>query len=122
MEMKRIVKLKKVKQRHTAEVSSQTGFPSAATHYAESSIDLHNELVANQEATFFMRVSGKDLEYFQIYNKDVLIVDRALSPRNKDLAIVVQDGEFMVKEIQLQKPNSEYLLWGVITYIIHAAR
>lgn len=120
--MKRTTKLKKVKQRHTAEVSKQTGFPSAATHYAETSIDLHNELVTNQEATFFMRVSGKELEYFHIYDKDVLIVDRSLSPKNKHLAIVVQEGEFVIKEIQLQKLDSEYVLWGIITYIIHNTR
>lgn len=119
MEMKQTAKLKKVKKRHTAEVSKQTGFPSAATHYAEPSIDLHNELVTNQDATFFVRVSGNELEYFQIYNEDVLIVDRSLPPANKSLAIVVQEGEFLVKEIQLQKLTSEYELWGIITYIIH---
>ncbi|MEX0997427.1 MAG: S24 family peptidase [Flavobacteriaceae bacterium] len=117
--MKQTAKLKKVKKRHTAEVSKQTGFPSAATHYAEPSIDLHNELVTNQDATFFVRVSGNELEYFQIYNEDVLIVDRSLPPANKSLAIVVQEGEFLVKEIQLQKLTSEYELWGIITYIIH---
>jgi DNA polymerase V len=122
MEMKQTKKLKKVKQRHTAEVSKQTGFPSAATHYAEASIDLHNELVTNQDATFFMRVSGSCLEYFHIFNNDVLIVDRSLSPKNKSLAIVVQEGEFVVKEIQLQKLEHEYELWGIITYIIHKAR
>ncbi len=119
MEIKQTAKLKKVKQRHTAEVSKQTGFPSAATHYAEASIDLHNELVTNQDATFFMRVSGKDLEYFQIFDKDVLIVDRSLSPKNNNLAIVVQEGEFVIKEVQIQKLDTEYVLWGIITYIIH---
>ncbi|MCR9182349.1 MAG: peptidase S24 [Flavobacteriaceae bacterium] len=121
MEMKHTAKLKKVKKRHTAEVSKQTGFPSAATHYAEPSIDLHNELVTNQEATFFVRVAGNELEYFQIYNEDVLIVDRSLPPANKSLALVVQEGEFLIKEIQLQKLTSEYELWGIITYIIHKA-
>tara|TARA_R110002072_G_scaffold172324_7_gene326375 strand:+ start:828 stop:1196 length:369 start_codon:yes stop_codon:yes gene_type:complete len=122
MEMKHTAKLKKVKKRHTAEVSKQTGFPSAATHYAEPSIDLHNELVTNQDATFFVRVAGNELEYFQIYNEDVLIVDRSLPPANKSLALVVQEGEFLIKEIQLQKLTSEYELWGIITYIIHKAK
>ena len=121
MEMRHTAKLKKVKKRHTAEVSKQTGFPSAATHYAEPSIDLHNELVTNQDATFFVRVAGNELEYFQIYNEDVLIVDRSLPPANKSLALVVQEGEFLIKEIQLQKLTSEYELWGIITYIIHKA-
>ena len=122
MEMKQTAKLKKVKKRHTAEVSKQTGFPSAATHYAEPSIDLHNELVTNQDATFFVRVAGNELEYFHIYNEDVLIVDRSLPPANKSLALVVQEGEFLIKEIQLQKLTSEYELWGIITYIIHKTK
>lgn len=122
MEIKQTTKLKKVKQRHTAEVSKQTGFPSAATHYAEASIDLHNELVTNQDATFFMRVSGNYLEYFHIHDEDVLIVDRSRSPKNNSLAIVVQEGEFAVKEIQLQKLDNEYVLWGIITYIIHKTK
>jgi len=122
MEMQHTTKLKKIKQRHTAEVSKQTGFPSAATHYAEPSIDLHNELITNEDATFFMRVSGEDLEYIQIFDKDVLIVDRSLAPKNNCLAVVVQQGEFCVKQIQLQELEQEYILWGVITYIIHKVK
>lgn len=119
MEMKQTAKLKKLKKCHSAEVSKQTGFPSAATHYAEPSIDLHDELVSNQDATFFIRVAGNELEYFHIFNNDVLIVDRSLRPVNKSLAVVVQEGEFLIKELQLQQLDSEYELWGVITYIIH---
>jgi len=122
MEIKQTAKLKKVKKRHTAEVSKQTGFPSAAAHYAEPSIDLHNEIVTNQDATFFVRVAGNDLEYFHIYNQDVLIIDRSLPPANKRLAVVVQEGEFLIKEIELQKLEHDYELWGIITYIIHKVK
>lgn len=117
--MNQVKQLKKKPQRHTAEVSKQTGFPSAATHYSEQPIDLHDELVTNRDATFFIRVKGNDLEYFHIFDNDVLIVDRSLSPQNNRLAVVVQEGAFSIRELQLQHLDSEYVLWGVIAYIIH---
>lgn len=117
--MNQIKQLKKKHQRHTPEVSKQTGFPSAAAHYAEQPIDLHDELVESSDATFFIRVKGKELEYFHIFDTDVLIVDRSLAPQNNRLAVVVEDGDFFIKEVQLQNLDKEYVLWGVITYIIH---
>ncbi|PKP26396.1 MAG: peptidase S24 [Bacteroidetes bacterium HGW-Bacteroidetes-2] len=114
-------KLIRAKEQHRAEVSKQTGFPSAATHYTEPSIDLHKELVTNPDATFFIRTEGSEMEYFQIHDKDVLLIDRSLSPKNGNLALVVKDGDFLVIEIDLKKLEMEYTLWGVITYIIHKA-
>ncbi|MEX2349999.1 MAG: S24 family peptidase [Flavobacteriaceae bacterium] len=121
MEVKTAGKLSKSKSKHKAEVSKQTGFPSAATHYAESSIDLNKELVIHQDATFFIRVEGNEMEYFHICHNDVLLVDRSLVPENGNLALVVIDSEFRV--IKIEKENSEkpYTLWGIITYIIHKA-
>lgn len=119
MEINQVKKLQKNHRRHTAEVSLQTGFQSAAAHYTEQPIDLHDELVTNRDATFFIRVKGSYLENIHIYDDDVLIVDRSLAPRNKHLAVVVQEGAFFIKELQLDSFDSEYELWGVITYIIH---
>lgn len=119
MEINQVRKLQKNHRRHTAEVSFQTGFPSAATHYAEQPIDLHDELVTNRDATFFIRVKGDILENIHIFDDDVLIVDRSLTPRSNQLAVVVQEGAFFIRELQLGTLDSECELWGVITYIIH---
>tara|TARA_R110000850_G_scaffold274786_2_gene412805 strand:- start:39652 stop:40020 length:369 start_codon:yes stop_codon:yes gene_type:complete len=119
MEVKTAGKLSKSKSKHKAEVSKQTGFPSAATHYAELSIDLNKELVIHQDATFFIRVEGNEMEYFRIYNNDVLLVDRSLIPKNGDLALVVIESDFSVIKITKEEPGSSYTLWGVITHIIH---
>jgi len=59
------------------------------------------------------------LENIHIYDGDVLIVDRSLAPKNKHLAVVVQEGAFFIRELQLDFLDSDCELWGVITYIIH---
>jgi len=76
--------------RHQAEVSKQTGFPSAATHYMEASIDLNEEL--------------------------------SIHTRFDDLALIVQDGGFKILRIPFDKEQEAFVLWGVITYIIHCVR
>ena len=115
-------KLSKVKNRHAPEVSKQTGFPSPATHYAEPSIDLHKELITNRDATFFVRIDGDELSHHNILHNDVLLIDRSLKPRENDLALVVIDGEFKVIKFPNFSLENEFVLWGMISYIIHYAR
>ncbi|WP_432410495.1 S24 family peptidase [Rasiella sp. SM2506] len=115
-------KLKGAAYRHAPEVSKQTGFPSAATHYTETPIDLHKELMLHKDATFYIRVGSDAWSEFNILKNDVLLVDRSLTPNFDDLALLVQEGEFTVNRITFGRETEEALLWGVITYIIHYAR
>lgn len=114
-------KIQRPDDRHNARVSKQTGFPSAATHYLEHSIDLNQELTPNTDATFYVRINGETWNDFSIFDRDVLIIDRSLKVSVNDLALVVVEGEFKVLRIVFGQ-QEEYILWGVITYIIHAAR
>ncbi len=115
-------KLTKVKSRHEPGVSKQTGFSSPATHYLEPTIDLHQELITNRDATFFVRVDGNAFVENNIMDKDVLIIDRSLSRNFDDLALVIKDGEFKIQRIPFGFSEEEFTVWGIITYIIHYAR
>ncbi|MFC7357462.1 S24 family peptidase [Jejudonia soesokkakensis] len=122
MEIRLSGKIKKVDSRHAPEVSKQTGFPSAATHYTETPIDLHKELSINKDATFYIRVDDNAWADYNILKNDVLIIDRAIRSRFNDLALVVQEGEFKILRIPFDKEQETFTLWGVISYIIHAVR
>ena len=114
------------------------GFPSPAEDYIEKYLDLNELLIKHPSATFFVKVSGNSMINAGIYDGDILIVDRALEPQNNDIVIAVIDGELTVKrliiknkKIYLYPQNSNYkpievgseesnfIIWGVATYVIH---
>jgi DNA polymerase V len=58
------------------------GFPSPAHDYAEGQLDLNEYLIEHEAATFFVRVKGNSMTEAGILEGDIIIVDRALEPRN----------------------------------------
>ncbi|EAP86491.1 MULTISPECIES: S24 family peptidase [Croceibacter] len=121
MEIFNAHKVQRPAERHQAEVSKQTGFPSPATHYQEAVIDLNKELIGNKDATFYVRIMENYPEHL-IFENDVLIIDRSLLAKENDLALVIVDGEFNLLRIPKQSETNAFMLWGVVTYIIHAIR
>jgi DNA polymerase V len=112
------------------------GFPSPATDYVQDEIDLNNELIKNPPATFLIRVQGNSMTDHKIINGDLLVVDRSLNLKNDCIAIINFNNELVVKNIIKQNnnfyiknkaekilinENSDINIWGVVTYIIHAA-
>ena len=112
------------------------GFPSPATDYVQDEIDLNNELIKNPPATFVIRVQGNSMTDHKIINGDLLVVDRSLNLKNDCIAIINFNNELVVKNIikennnfyiknKLEKTlineNSDINVWGIVTYIIHAA-
>ena len=115
-------KVKKLEKRHVPEVSKQTGFPSPATHYMEPKISLEQELITNNDATFYVRIDSNSLEEFNIFKNDVLIIDRSFYPKENSLAMIIIEGEFKVIRVALKEQKKAYTLWGVITYVIHSCK
>ena len=111
-------KIQRVTHRHEPEVSKQTGYPSAATHYMEAPIDLNKELIHNKDATFFVRIEGNEWVKLGIKNGDVLIIDRSIRPRRNLLVLIVEEGAFSIQCMPDAKEN-EICVWGVINYVIN---
>jgi len=113
------------------------GFPSPAADYEENKLDLNKYLVKHPVATFFVRVVGDSMLGAGISCGDLLIVDRSLEPRDKNVIIAVLDGELTVKRIRIRKgkltlependkypvrqlgPDADFEVWGVVTSVIH---
>ena len=115
------------------------GFPSPATDYVEDDIDLNAHLIKNIPSTFLIRVQGKSMNSVGIENGDLLVVDRSLNPKNFSTVIVNINEELVVKSFIKEKnqtfltsgskeskdkinliENPEIVIWGVVTYTIHA--
>jgi len=117
----------------------QAGFPSPAEDYIDKKLDLNEQLVRHPAATFFVRVDGDSMRDAGVTSGDILVVDRAVEPRDGHIVIAALDGELTVKRLRrkngqvlLVPENSDYApvtvgpeasfeVWGVVTYIIHKA-
>jgi DNA polymerase V len=117
----------------------QAGFPSPADDYIEKQLDLNELVIKHPSATFFVKVEGDSMCDAGILSGDVLVVDRSIEPSNGKIVVAVLNGEFTVKRIQIAakgicllpanaafpvievSSESDFQVWGVVTYIIHKA-
>lgn len=108
-------------------------FPAPSDFSVDTSLDL-NQLVKKPPSTFFLRVSGDDLEDECVHSGDLLIVDRSLDPLHGCLVVAVMEGEFFIRRLhqiegvlRIKQPGSdsyyagEYDIWGVVATVIHSA-
>jgi DNA polymerase V len=112
------------------------GFPSPAEDLGAQRIDLTQVLITHPQATFLLRASGHSMVQAGIFDNDILVVNRAMTPRHRHIVVAVVDGEFTVKRlyqlggrVKLQAANPTYPdivphdgqtleVWGVVTACI----
>src|SRR5690606_37354446 len=85
------------------------GFESPATDYQEERIDLNSYVTKYPEATFYAKVYGDCMTGSGIYEGDLLVVDKSLSPVNGDIVVGILEGDFILRAY-LQQGNDEYLM------------
>lgn len=121
------------------DVGVAAGFPSPADDHLERPLDLHELLVEHPAATFFVRARGDSMVGAGIQSGDMLIVDRSLHAASGAIVVARIDGEFTVKRFVQEKKrirlvaehpgfppievtqDSDFQVWGVVTYVIHRA-
>ena len=115
-------------------------FPSPAEEYIEITLGLNKELIKHPAATFYARVKGSSMIDAGIADGDLLIIDKALEPKNGDIAVCFIDGEFTLKRLALKEDSiylmpanaefkpikiteeNDFLVWGMLAFIIHKPR
>ena len=119
----------------------KAGFPSPAEEYREK-LDLVKLLVRHSASTFFFRIDGVSMVDADMDEGDIIIVDRSVSPYNGCKAVCFIDGEYTVKRVEIGAsgavllpcnaqntrfkpipvgPDNEFLIWGVVTWVIKKA-
>lgn len=80
-----------------ASMSVQAGFPSPAEDECAQRLDLASRLIKHPQATHILGVSGNSMEGAGIFDRDLVLVDKALRARHMDIVVAVMDGEFTIK-------------------------
>ena len=119
-----------------AEEGISAGFPSPANDFKEIRISLDKELVKNEDATFYARVSGDSMIGAGLDDGDLIVIDKSLNPENGKIVVCLVEGEFTVKRIKKEKnklylipenkkykrieikEENELIIWGVVEYVI----
>lgn len=114
----------------------RAGFPSPADDTPHEKLDLMRLVVRHPASTFYFRISGVSMVDDGFDEGDIVVVDRSLEPTNNATAVCLIDGEFTIKKIRQEKnclylmpankeykpikvtAENEFMVWGVVTYII----
>lgn len=116
--------------------STPAGFPSPAADFDTDRVDLVQHLGLDQPTTFLARVRGLSMVGKGIDDGDLIVVNRALSPRHGHTVVAVIDNELTVKTLYqrqgvtklvaanpdfpdiVPKEGQALQIWGVVTSAI----
>ncbi|MBL0153064.1 MAG: translesion error-prone DNA polymerase V autoproteolytic subunit [Chitinophagaceae bacterium] len=117
--------------------ANATGFGAAADDYMEKGIDLNEQLIRNKPATYFFRMKGDAMREAGIFDGDVLVVDRSIRLAEGKVIVAILNGELLVRRFHKNFSSaflipentrykainlaefSDFMVWGVVTYVIH---
>ena len=95
--------------------------PSTEGFEAGFKIDLNAELIHHPNSTYLMQVDSSELVGSHIIQGDIVVVDRALTPKNGDLVVVYLNGEKIIRFYTKEKSTitlSSSLSDGKHDYIV----
>lgn len=101
-------------------VSVHRGFPNPATDQTMKSLDLQQLLIKHPVSTFFMQIDGDEWVEQGIYDGDIVLIDRALTPKKPDYVVWWEAESFVISK-STEVPT-DIVVWGVVSSVIHRFR
>lgn len=103
---------------------------------SEEQLDLAQYLIKHPEDTYYIQVIGNAMIGLGIYDGDILIIDRSLTPKHEDIILIAINDRLICKRLEFINgspyliPNqisststpldqTDCYIWGVVTHNIH---
>ncbi len=98
-------------------VAIHAGFPNPATERTSQPLSLDKLLIRHPSSTYFFRIRGHHWHDHGVFDGDIAVIDRAITPHKHDLVVWWQEsGEFM---LSLFTRSTQQNIWGTVAAIIH---
>jgi SOS-response transcriptional repressor LexA len=98
-------------------------------------INLNQLLTNGSDSNLLIQIEGDAMEGIPIFGGDWIMIDKAKQPKENDIVITVQNGEYFIKrhqpnprrglylvtdkpEEKPENPIDKYEIFGVVTFII----
>ncbi|MFH1507965.1 MAG: LexA family transcriptional regulator [Candidatus Omnitrophota bacterium] len=81
----------------------RAGFPSPAEEELVDTMNLDEYLISSPQATYLLKVDGDSMLDAGIHPKDLVLVQKNLSPRNGDIVVACVDKEWTLKYFEKHK-------------------
>lgn len=95
-----------------ADIPVHAGFPCPVEDaYMSQPIDLNKELIKHPASSYLVRVVGDSMIEEGIDKGDLLIVDRSIFPTEKNISVIMYEGEFALKRV-VQSEGKILLMTG----------
>lgn len=98
-------------------VATHKGFPNPAAERGHTPLSLDRLLIKSPSSTYFFRIRGHNWHRLGIFDGDIAVIDRSLTPAPGKIVVAITEADELVLsewgKIRLEQ------LWGVITAIIH---
>ena len=139
LKLKKVINLPKSDERSLPFLGRiAAGNPIEAITGSFEQISVPNYLINGKDEHFTLEVTGDSMIEDGINDGDILVVDRSIEPKNRDIVIAIFEGNLTVKRllfktnglVVLKSENTAYKdikipesadleIWGVVTSVIH---
>lgn len=115
----------------TSGVVYHAGFPNAGEDRQGLALSLDGLAIRHRVSTYLWRLPVEGIPELGWQGESVVVVDRALNPRENDLLVALVEEDFVVRRFrdkQLYRPDGEretaeqVSVWGVVTHVLQEYR